>query len=294
MLLRSRDAAASALVLCGVTMLLAVATQRRGSFVETTMFFRGETPMGLQAAPRPQRGGFQQQRGGFQQLGGFPVPPNYYQEPTVWNGDHVTSGGNKEWAEEDAALHAYNMQRSRNDIIVEQTDRQRSQWDLMNEANYWDTEDYYYKAKPTQLRQKMPLTMPSRLRTADAQQQMLMYGHVDLPTEYFSWKKESGSSQCEDGCAFQDKVFTVDGFDKLCLTHCGEVENAILKDASKGQRKGIALANVRGTMLSETERKRQRLVQAHEPWNLDASPVEKKKYYELRRQRFERGESSRG
>jgi len=121
-----------------------------------------------------------------------------------------------------------------------------------------------------------------------------MYGHVDLPTEYFSWKKESGSSQCEDGCAFQDKVFTVDGFDKLCLTHCGEVENAILKDASKGQRKGIALANVRGTMLSETERKRQRLVQAHEPWNLDASPVEKKKYYELRRQRFERGESSRG
>lgn len=28
---------------------------------------------------------------------------------TVWNGDHVLNGGNKEWAEEDAALHAFNM-----------------------------------------------------------------------------------------------------------------------------------------------------------------------------------------
>ena len=60
-------------------------------------------------------------------LGGFPAPPNTYQEPTVWNGDHVLNGGNKEWAEEDAALHAYNMQRWRNKIIGEQIDRQRSQ-----------------------------------------------------------------------------------------------------------------------------------------------------------------------
>ena len=71
-------------------------------------------------------------------LGGFPAPPNTYQEPTVWNGDHVLNGGNKEWAEEDAALHAYNMQRWRNKIIGEQINRQRSQWDLMNEADWCD------------------------------------------------------------------------------------------------------------------------------------------------------------
>jgi len=71
-------------------------------------------------------------------LGGFPAPPNTYQEPTVWKGDHVLNGGNKEWAEEDAALHAYNMQRWRNKIIGEQIDRQRSQWDLMNEADWCD------------------------------------------------------------------------------------------------------------------------------------------------------------
>ena len=28
-----------------------------------------------------------------------------------WNGDHVLNGGNKEWPEEDAALHAFNLVR---------------------------------------------------------------------------------------------------------------------------------------------------------------------------------------
>jgi hypothetical protein len=28
-----------------------------------------------------------------------------------WNGDHVLNGGNKEWSEEDAALHAFNLVR---------------------------------------------------------------------------------------------------------------------------------------------------------------------------------------
>jgi len=87
---------------------------------------------------------------------------------------------------------------------------------------------------------RVPLVMPSQMK-ADAKKQMLMYGHVDLPTENFTWKKESGAPQCEDGCAFRDKVFTVDGFDQLCLTHCGEIDG-ILKDASKGQRKSIELA----------------------------------------------------
>ena len=31
------------------------------------------------------------------------------QSETKWNGDHVLNGGNKEWAEEDSALHALNM-----------------------------------------------------------------------------------------------------------------------------------------------------------------------------------------
>jgi hypothetical protein len=69
----------------------------------------------------------------------------------------------------------------------------------------------------------------------------LMYGHVDLPAESFSFKKESGAPQCEDGCAFQDKVFTVEGWNELCLTHCGEID-AMLRDASKGQRQVCARA----------------------------------------------------
>jgi hypothetical protein len=36
------------------------------------------------------------------------------QRTTVWNGDHVTNGGNKAWSEEDAAMHALNMQNWRN------------------------------------------------------------------------------------------------------------------------------------------------------------------------------------
>ena len=69
----------------------------------------------------------------------------------------------------------------------------------------------------------------------------LMYGHVDLPAESFSFKKESGAPQCEDGCAFQDKVFTVEGWNELCLTHCGEID-AMLRDASRGQRQVRARA----------------------------------------------------
>ncbi|KAJ1488529.1 hypothetical protein T484DRAFT_1783016 [Baffinella frigidus] len=81
-------------------------------------------------------------------LAGFPAPPNNFQDPTVWNGDHVLNGGNKEWSEEDAALHAYNMQRWRNKILNEQRwrnkilneqiDHQDSQWELMNRARRCD------------------------------------------------------------------------------------------------------------------------------------------------------------
>ena len=91
------------------------------------------------------------------------------------------------------------------------------------------------------VRNGVPLALSPSEKKAEAKKQMLMYGNVELPEENFAWKKESGAPQCEDGCAFQDKVFTVDGFDQLCLTHCGEID-AMLKAASKDQRKGAELA----------------------------------------------------
>jgi len=60
------------------------------------------------------------------------VHPNAFQDPTKWNGDHVLNGGNKEWAEEDAALHAYNMENWRNKILQTQLHRQKQQYMLMN------------------------------------------------------------------------------------------------------------------------------------------------------------------
>lgn len=60
------------------------------------------------------------------------VHPNAFQDPTKWNGDHVLNGGNKEWAEEDGALHAYNMENWRNKILQTQLSRQRQQYMLMN------------------------------------------------------------------------------------------------------------------------------------------------------------------
>lgn len=60
------------------------------------------------------------------------VHPNSFQDPTKWNGDHVLNGGNKEWAEEDGALHAYNMENWRNKILETQLQRQRQQYMLMN------------------------------------------------------------------------------------------------------------------------------------------------------------------
>lgn len=40
---------------------------------------------------------------------GAPVGMNAYQAPTMWQGDHVVSGGQPEWAAEDAAQHALNL-----------------------------------------------------------------------------------------------------------------------------------------------------------------------------------------
>eukprot|EP00281_Chroomonas_sp_CCMP1168_P033248 CAMPEP_0206248612 /NCGR_PEP_ID=MMETSP0047_2-20121206/20463_1 /ASSEMBLY_ACC=CAM_ASM_000192 /TAXON_ID=195065 /ORGANISM="Chroomonas mesostigmatica_cf, Strain CCMP1168" /LENGTH=121 /DNA_ID=CAMNT_0053674269 /DNA_START=18 /DNA_END=380 /DNA_ORIENTATION=- len=50
----------------------------------------------------------------------------------VWNPDSTLSGGNKEWAEEDAALHAYNMENWRNKILNAQARREKAQWKLLS------------------------------------------------------------------------------------------------------------------------------------------------------------------
>eukprot|EP00961_Rhodomonas_salina_P224032 3029317-Rhodomonas_salina.3 len=62
----------------------------------------------------------------------YPIPYGTFQDPTKWNGDSSLNGGNKEWAEEDAAMHAYNMNNWRNKIIETELDRQKKMYDLMN------------------------------------------------------------------------------------------------------------------------------------------------------------------
>ena len=54
------------------------------------------------------------------------------------------------------------------------------------------------------------------------------------------------------------ELFVLQGFDQLCITHCGEVDG-ILKDASKGQRKSIELAQqvVRQQLATMNARKGQ-------------------------------------
>lgn len=56
----------------------------------------------------------------------------FQQDTTRWNGDNVLNGNNKEWSEEDAALHAFNMQNWRNRILDTQIEKQRRMWSLMN------------------------------------------------------------------------------------------------------------------------------------------------------------------
>eukprot|EP00286_Rhodomonas_abbreviata_P017091 CAMPEP_0181325336 /NCGR_PEP_ID=MMETSP1101-20121128/20863_1 /TAXON_ID=46948 /ORGANISM="Rhodomonas abbreviata, Strain Caron Lab Isolate" /LENGTH=158 /DNA_ID=CAMNT_0023433621 /DNA_START=46 /DNA_END=519 /DNA_ORIENTATION=- len=70
--------------------------------------------------------------GGCGGISGYPAPVNTYQDPTKWNGDHSLNGGNKEWSEEDGALHAYNMNNWRNKIMETELGRQRRLYQIMN------------------------------------------------------------------------------------------------------------------------------------------------------------------
>lgn len=72
-----------------------------GSFVTTSYGAPYSAPYG---APYAYGGGF-----GSPWQSGAPVGYNAYQYPTVWSGDHVVSGGQPEWASEDAAQHALNL-----------------------------------------------------------------------------------------------------------------------------------------------------------------------------------------
>jgi len=82
-----------------------------------------------------------------------------------------------------------------------------SEWDIDSDSTPAAIAERRHPFNAVQHR--VPLVMPSQMK-ADAKKQMLMYGHVDLPTDNFSYKKDSGAPQCEDGCAFRDKVFTVE------------------------------------------------------------------------------------
>jgi len=58
------------------------------------------------------------------------VGPNAYQYATVWNGDHVLSGGQPEWAAEDAAQHALNLDNWRIKILQAKREQARISGDI--------------------------------------------------------------------------------------------------------------------------------------------------------------------
>ena len=62
--------------------------------------------------------------------------------------------------------------------------------------------------------------------------------NIDKPTENFSWDYDSAPA-CEGNCAWRDKVFTVDDWDKLCIQHCGNIDT-MLADVSLRQKRGAA------------------------------------------------------
>jgi len=94
------------------------------------------------------------------------VHANTFQDPTKWNGDHVLNGGNKEWAEEDAALHAYNMENWRNKILETQLHRQKQQYMLMNTGGPPNTGAR--KSATNQLRMQQPAVQTSQSTVAAA------------------------------------------------------------------------------------------------------------------------------
>jgi len=65
---------------------------------------------------------------------GAPVGMNTYQAPTVWQGDHVVSGGQPEWAAEDAAQHALNLANWRIKLLQAKLEQAKLAAKVMNVA----------------------------------------------------------------------------------------------------------------------------------------------------------------
>ena len=65
---------------------------------------------------------------------GAPVGMNAYQAPTVWQGDHVVSGGQPEWAAEDAAQHALNLANWRIKLLQAKLEQAKLAAKVMNVA----------------------------------------------------------------------------------------------------------------------------------------------------------------
>jgi len=63
-----------------------------------------------------------------------PVGNNAYQAPTVWQGDHVVSGGEPEWAAEDAAQHALNLANWRIKLLQAKLEQAKLAAKVMNVA----------------------------------------------------------------------------------------------------------------------------------------------------------------
>jgi hypothetical protein len=63
--------------------------------------------------------------------------------------------------------------------------------------------------------------------------------NIDKPTDNFSWNYDS-SPACDGNCAFRDKVFTVDDWDKLCIQHCGNIDT-MLAEVAQRQKRGAAI-----------------------------------------------------
>jgi len=81
---------------------------------------------------------------------------NTFQAPTVWQGDHVVSGGQPEWASEDAAQHALNLANWRIKLLQAKLEQAKLASKVMNVAapgTYENEEDEYKTKTASQLKQ---------------------------------------------------------------------------------------------------------------------------------------------
>mmetsp|Transcript_21169 Transcript_21169/g.42722 ORF Transcript_21169/g.42722 Transcript_21169/m.42722 type:complete len:295 (+) Transcript_21169:29-913(+) len=76
------------------------------------------------------------------------VGPNAYQLPTVWSGDHTLSGGQAEWAAEDAAQHALNLANWRIKLLKAKKEQAKLTGEVMEAAADKSLDEDTKKAAP--------------------------------------------------------------------------------------------------------------------------------------------------